>query len=133
MEYYIYNCTCVRSGCPVKYSSRSCPLNNPSLKWSDGPGEHAGRIDVCPLNQRLSAEDKAYVIENWPDKSPLRMHAHLQGQCTLKSIQNLVYRRRKKLEMMMSSFALHTLTMMAAILHYHAYPGFFWSMAAADQ
>lgn len=57
-----------------------------------------GQPEVIPrVSSRLSPEAKVYITENWRDQSPIRMHAFLRGHCKLKSIQNLVFRLRKRM------------------------------------
>lgn len=95
MVYRLYHCRCTtEQECPVRYCSMECGANS---AWRMKEGNHLGSLEVPPIRIRPPLQVKEYVLTHWKDKSPVRMHAHLQGACSLRSIQNMVYRLRRKM------------------------------------
>ena len=97
MVYRLCHCRCVVQNCPVKYCSMECTENASLSSWRVSAGAHLGSFEAPPVRIRPSPQVKEYVNAHWKDKSPVRMHAHLQGACSLKTIQNMVYRLRRRM------------------------------------
>ena len=89
MVYRLCHCRCVAQNCPVKYCSMEFIENASLTSWKVSVGVHLGSLEAPPVRIRPSPQVKEYVHAHWKDKSPVRMHTHLQGTCSLKTIQNM--------------------------------------------